>query len=68
MAGLVNGRARAELSFHERVKLCAAEHPQYAFVSGFSLGELNNSLDLKGWSICSVYDFANLRASATCFT
>ncbi len=63
MAGLVNGRARALLSFHERVSLCAAEHPQYAFVSGFSLGELNNSLDLKGWSICSVYDFANLRTS-----
>jgi hypothetical protein len=63
MAGLVNGRARASLSFHERVKLCAAEHPQYAFVSRFSLGDLNNSLDLKGWSICSVYDFANLRAS-----
>jgi hypothetical protein len=63
MAGLVNGRARASLPFHERVNLCAAEHPQYAFVSRFSLGDLNNSLDLKGWSICSVYDFANLRAA-----
>ncbi len=63
MAGLVNGRARALVPFHERVSLCAAEHPQYAFVSGFSLGELNNSLDLKGWSICSVYDLANLRTS-----
>lgn len=63
MAGLVNGRARALLPFHERVNLCAAERPQYAFVSGFSLGELNNSLDLKGWSICSVYDLANLRTS-----
>jgi hypothetical protein len=63
MAGLVNGRARASLTFHERVNLCAAEHPQYAFVSRFSLGDLNNSLDLKGWSICSLYDFANLRAA-----
>ena len=63
MAGLVNGRARALLPFHERVERCAAEDPQYAFVSGFSLGELNNSLNLKGWSICSVYDLANLRAS-----
>lgn len=63
MAGLVNGRTRALLSFHDRVNLCAAEDPQYAFVSGFSLGELNNSLDLKGWSICSVYDLANLRSS-----
>lgn len=62
MAGLVNGRMRAALPFEERVKLCAAEHPQYAFVSDFSLAELNNALDLKGWSICSVYDFANLRA------
>jgi hypothetical protein len=61
MAGLVNGRARAALPFEERVKACAAEHPQYAFVSGFSLSELSHALDLRGWSICSVYDFANLR-------
>ena len=61
MAGLVNGRVRAALPFEERVRLCVAEHPQYAFVSNFSLAELSNALDLKGWSICSVYDFANLR-------
>jgi hypothetical protein len=63
MAGLVNGRARAAMPFKERVKACAAERPQYAFVSGFSLWELSQALDLKGWSICSVYDLANLRAS-----
>lgn len=62
MAGLVNGRASAALPFETRIKACAAEHPQYAFVSGFSLWELGNDLDLKGWSICSEYDFANLRA------
>jgi hypothetical protein len=62
MAGLVNGRARARLSVPERTRLCAAEHPQVAFVSYFSLGDLNNGLDLSGWSICSAYDFANLRA------
>jgi hypothetical protein len=63
MAGLVNGRARARLSSHERVELCAAERPQYAFLDLSRLGTLNNSLSLKGWSICSVYDLANLRAS-----
>jgi hypothetical protein len=63
MAGLVNGRTRAALPFKDRVKACAAEHPQYGFVSGFSLWELSQALDLKGWSICSVYDLANLRAS-----
>ena len=62
MAGLVNGRASAALPFEDRVKACAAEHPQYAFVSGFSLWELGNALNLKGWSVCSEYDFANLRA------
>ena len=62
MAGLVNGRASAALPFQNRVKACAAQHPQYAFVSGFSLWELGNVLDLKGWSVCSEYDFANLRA------
>ena len=63
MAGLVNGRERAALPFEERVRACAAEHPQYAFVSGFSLWELSQALDLKGWSVCSVYDLANLRTS-----
>ena len=63
MAGLVNGRARAMLPFKERVKACAAEHPQYAFVSGFSLWELSQAVNLKDWSICSVYDLANLRES-----
>lgn len=63
MAGLVNGRARAALPFEERVRDCVAEHPQYAFVSDFSLGELKNAVNLKGWSLCSTYDFANLRSS-----
>ncbi len=63
MAGLVNGRTTAALPFQDRVKACAAEHPQYAFVSGFSLWELSKALDLKDWSICSEYDLANLRAS-----
>jgi hypothetical protein len=63
MGGLVNGRVRAALPFAERVKLCVAGHPQYAFVSPFSLGELNNALDLKDWSICSIYNLANLRAA-----
>jgi hypothetical protein len=63
MAGLVNGRIPASLTFHQRVTRCVAEDPQYAFVSQFSLGDLNNSLPLKGWSICSTYNFANLRAA-----
>jgi hypothetical protein len=61
MAGLVNGRASATLRFHDRVKACALEHPQYAFVSGSSLWELSRYLDLKGWSVCTQYDFANLQ-------
>jgi hypothetical protein len=63
MAGLVNGRASAALPFRVRVQTCAAQNPQYAFVSGFSLWELGNTLNLRGWSICSEYDFANLRTS-----
>jgi hypothetical protein len=63
MAGLVNGRADARLSFHERVVKCAARKPQYAFVSLYSMGDLNNVYPLRGWSICSEYDFANLRTS-----
>jgi hypothetical protein len=63
MAGLVNGRARARLPFPERVNLCLAEHPPYAFVSQFSLDELSHRIDMKDWSICSTYDLANLRSS-----
>ena len=63
MAGLVNGRARARMPFADRVELCAAEHPPYAFVSRFSLDELGHHIDLRDWSICSVYDLANLRAA-----
>lgn len=63
MGGLVNGRVRAALPYEERVKLCVAEHPQYAFVSNSNLGFLNYLLNMKGWSVCSVYDLANLRAS-----
>ena len=61
--GLVNGRARAAMPYSERVMTCAAEHPQYAFVSPSSLGDLNYRMSLKDWSICAVYDLANLRAS-----
>jgi hypothetical protein len=63
MAGLVNGRIRAALPFEERVKACVAEHPQYAFVSGFSLWELNHAEELKGWSLCSEYNLANTRSA-----
>ncbi len=63
MGGLVNGRVRAALTYPERVKLCVAEHPQYAFVSNANLGFLNYLLNMKGWSVCSGYDLANLRAS-----
>jgi hypothetical protein len=62
MAGLVNGRARARLPFAERVNLCVTEHPPYAFVSQFSLDELSHRIDMKNWSVCSVYDLANLRS------
>jgi len=63
MAGLVNGRPRARLPFAERVDLCVAQHPPYAFVSQFSLDELSHRIDMRHWSICSTYDFANLRGS-----
>ena len=62
MAGLVNGRASAALPFGARVKACAAQQPPYAFVSDFSIWELGTALDIRGWSICSEYNFANLRA------
>ncbi len=61
MAGLVNGRERATLSYQDRVRACVAERPQYAFVSDSNLGYLNYMLNMRGWSVCAVYDLANLR-------
>lgn len=63
MAGLVNGRDRATLSYPDRVRACVLERPQYAFVSDSNLGYLNYMLNMRGWSVCSVYDLANLRKS-----
>lgn len=63
MAGLVNGRERAKLSTEQRVRICADEHPQIAFLTRTGIGTLNNDLPLKDWSVCSVYDLANLRRS-----
>jgi hypothetical protein len=62
MEGLVNGRARAAMPYSERVITCAAEHPQFAFVSRTSLGDLDYRLGVKNWLICATYNFANLRA------
>lgn len=33
-----------------------------AFV-GWIFRELRHAMSLKGWSVCAVYDFANMRAS-----
>jgi hypothetical protein len=63
MAGLVNGRERAMLSPEQRVRLCAEERPQYAFLTRSGIGTLNNVLSLGDWSVCSVYNLANLRHS-----
>jgi len=62
MAGLVNGRDRARHAYSQRVQACAAERPQYAFVSNSNLGYLNYMLNVRSWSVCSVYNLANLRA------
>ncbi|MBW4038692.1 MAG: hypothetical protein HIU91_07410 [Acidobacteria bacterium] len=63
MAGLVNGRERALLSAAQRVRICADEDPQLAFLTKSGIGTLNNDLSLKDWSVCSAYDLANLRSS-----
>ncbi len=63
MAGLVNGRSNAELTYEQRVVRCAAQNPQFAFLNPPQLVDFSTHFDLSNWSVCSVYDLANLRSS-----
>jgi hypothetical protein len=61
LAGLVNGRAAAQLTPLQREQGCAAEHPGFALVNASQAGALAEYLDLKTWRVCGAYDFGNLR-------
>jgi hypothetical protein len=60
-AGLVNGRAAARATYQERLARCADFHPDIAFFNEAQMDDFNAHLDLRDWSLCGVYDFANLR-------
>jgi len=63
MAGLVNGRSNAELTYDQRVVRCASQNPQFAFLNPPQLVDFSTHFDLSNWSVCSVYNLANLRSS-----
>ena len=63
LGGLVNGRAVAAANYAGRIDHCAALHPTFAFGSIYQLDDLNTRVDLHGWSICAIYDQANLHSS-----
>ena len=61
LAGLVNGRAAAALSATQRLQVCAAMHPAFAFVNASQANALAEDLNLRQWRMCGEYDFGNLR-------
>ena len=60
--GLVNGRAAAEATRDQRYQSCAQQHPAMLFLSKGQMERLGRYLDLRGWTPCQTYDFANVRA------
>lgn len=65
MAGLVNGRAAASLSKNARLTACAATHPDFVFVNPGQLKTMARFLPMKGWQVCTHYDFGNARGPDT---
>jgi hypothetical protein len=60
--GLVNGRDAARLTFDQRVKSCTLRRPDFLFLNAGQLGSVNNVLPVSHWSVCTQYDFTNLRS------
>lgn len=61
LAGLVNGRASAQLSSAERNLACVQTDPDFLFVNLSQLGPLERLADFSAWRVCGRYDFTNVR-------
>ena len=60
LAGLVNGRAAAQLSSAQRTEACAAGDPDFLFVNASQFEALNLYRDFSQWQVCGRYDFTNV--------
>jgi len=65
IAGLVNGRAAARLSGYERLAACAASDPDFLFGNASQLKTMFRLIPMKGWEVCTHYDFGNVRTPDT---
>jgi hypothetical protein len=61
VAGLVNGRAAAQLTRVARAQACVATQPDFIFGSTGQLDLFAELMDLDGWQICGRYDLVNVR-------
>ena len=59
LAGLVNGRQAAALTYAQRTEACALKSPAFLFVSKPQADSLKRWMSLSSWKVCSMYNFAN---------
>jgi len=63
LAGLVNGREKAQETKSQRAQSCAAAHPDFLFLDAGQTGGIRPFLPLNEWSICQHFDFRNVKTS-----
>jgi hypothetical protein len=61
LAGLVNGRGAARLSYPERIRRCASRDPQLLFLGPGQAVQLSKAMEIKDWMVCQRVDFTNTR-------
>ena len=63
LAGLVNGREKAQQPAQQRILGCLATHPDFFFLDPGGIGYAANYLSVKDWQICSRYNFTSVTKS-----
>ncbi|MDE3103777.1 MAG: hypothetical protein KGK08_01260 [Acidobacteriota bacterium] len=61
LAGLVNGREAARLTYRQRLERCTAQPAQFLYLDAGQLTDVGLHLDLRDWRVCDTFDFANVR-------
>ena len=65
LSGLVNGREVAKLSPDQRMRRCAAENPEAAYLSSSQALIFNRYLNVSGWPVCETMDLKNVSGADT---
>lgn len=63
LAGLVDGRTIAALSYQQRIRYCTQQSPSMMFLTSGQADEVGTALDLRQWTVCGVFDFTNVASN-----